>query len=508
MVLVVLFGFVVSASMGAGDLDRLYRANFYMDHDHIPATHVVVGGGAAHTCALTTGGGVRCWGYNGYGRLGDGTTNDSLTPVNVMGLTANAISLGGGWGHTCALMSWGGVRCWGANGSGQVGDGTSQNRYTPVNVAYLGSGVAQISVGLWHSCVVTTSGGVKCWGAGENGRLGDGAETVRRTPVDVVGLQSGVAAVAAGGAHTCALLHTGAVKCWGANNLGALGDGTTVHERLAPVDVVGLSAGAVAITAGDSHTCALMLDGSIRCWGYNGNGQLGDGTTSQRNTPVTVQANGKAFIAVAAGLGHTCALTEQHQVQCWGANGSGKLGDGSMIDHYTPASVMGITGDISAIGVGYPVSCARLPGGALKCWGANAYGTVGDGTTTNRLLPTDVSGFSTTLLANYTYGRQGSYFSLTGSLFPASDTAVISANGHILGSVPTDSTGNLAFQLSTDNADNGFYVIQAAVSPRATTYLVIDPAAPLHPPGSAGSLINLPAEIALTNFVFLPVVVR
>lgn len=498
----------VSASSGAGISSRWYRLDLFADHPHIAATQSNVGGGPLHTCALTNSGGVRCWGYNGHGRLGDGTAVDRLTPVDVVGLTPQVQSIGGGWGHTCALMTWGGVRCWGNNGSGQIGDNSAQNRYTPVNVAGLYDGITQLSVGLWHSCVVTDGGGVKCWGAGENGRLGDGAEAVRRMPVDVVGLSSGVAAVAAGGAHTCALLHSGAVKCWGSNHLGTLGDGTTIHERLTPVDVVGLHQGAVAITAGDAHTCALMADGSIRCWGYNGHGELGDGTTIQRNAPVAVLDNGKTFVAVAASYGHTCAVTNERLVQCWGRNSSGQLGNDTTIDHYTPAYVIGLANDVAAIGVGYGRTCARLAGGALKCWGANGYGTIGDGTIIDRLLPTDVVGFRTSLLINYPNGRQGSTFTLNGSLFPPNETATITANGHVVGAVVTDAMGNLAFQLATHSADDGLYLVAAAVNPRATAHFLLDAAAPLRPPSGSGALLPLPAGIALTESAFLPVITR
>ena len=167
-----------------------------------------------------------------------------------------ATQVGTGYAHTCALTVSGGVKCWGNNTYGQLGDGTTQERLTPMDVAGLKSGVQAIATGSYHSCALTTSGGVKCWGKNDGGQLGDGTTQRRRAPVDVVGLSSGVRAIAAGLYHTCAVTEAGGVKCWGLNNGGQLGDGTGT-QRLTPVDVVGLSSGVRTVTAGYFHTCAL-----------------------------------------------------------------------------------------------------------------------------------------------------------------------------------------------------------------------------------------------------------
>jgi alpha-tubulin suppressor-like RCC1 family protein len=192
-----------------------------------------------------------------------------------------------------------------------------------VDVNGLSSGVLAVTAGGYHTCALTSAGAVKCWGDNYWGALGDGTRENRPVPVNVVGLSSGVTAMTASG-HTCALTSAGGVKCWGRNVSGQLGDGTT-ENRLVPVDVVGLSGGVTAITA-SGHTCALTTSGAVKCWGSNSNGQLGDGTTENRPTPVDVSGLSSGVLAVTAGGYHTCALTSVGGVKCWGDNLYGQVG--------------------------------------------------------------------------------------------------------------------------------------------------------------------------------------
>ncbi|MBL7183715.1 MAG: hypothetical protein ISS50_04615, partial [Anaerolineae bacterium] len=357
-----------------------------------------IAAGGYHTCALTAGGGVKCWGYNLYGQLGNGEFGYGPIPADVSGLTSGVAAIAAGHYHTCALTAGGGVQCWGRNGNGQLGDGTTTRRTTPVDVSGLTSGVDAIAAGYYHTCALTAGGGVKCWGRNSNGQLGDGTTTQRNTPVDVSGLTSGVAAIAAGDYHTCALTAGGGVKCWGHNNYGQLGDGTTTDRNM-PVDVSGLTSGVAAIAAGGYHTCALTAGGGVQCWGRNGNGQLGDGTTTQRTMPVDVSGLTSGVAAIAAGYSHTCALTAGGGVKCWGSNGYGQLGDGTWTQRTTPVDVSGLTSGVTAIAAGGYHTCALTAGGGVKCWGHNNYGQLGDGTTTNRNTPADVSGLTSGVAA-------------------------------------------------------------------------------------------------------------
>ena len=248
--------------------------------------------GREHTCAVTATGGLKCWGSNLLGQLRDGTTTDRETPADVTGLTSGvaAVSAGKGnfgEGHTCAVTTAGGVKCWGLNRDGQLGDGTNADSNTPLDVFGLTSGVTGVSVGARHTCALTTAGGVKCWGYNELGQLGDGTLAYWNTPVDVVGLTSGVSTVSGGTEHTYALTTTGSLKCWGGNQFGQLGNGTFVGSNT-PVDVVGLTSGVAAVSVGDIHTCGLTTTGGVKCWGFNGHAQLGGGTFTNRNAPVDV----------------------------------------------------------------------------------------------------------------------------------------------------------------------------------------------------------------------------
>src|SRR2546425_23071 len=260
----------------------------------LPLTFVAVSAGFVHTCGFTTAGGAYCWGVNYCGQLGDGDTTRRTSPIAVGGgLTFATVSAA--YFHTCGITIAGAAYCWGVNGTGQLGNGTTTAPQTclgapcSMSPAAVVGGLtfATVSAGVYHTCAITTSGAAYCWGYNGGGALGDGtwADTKQTSPVAVVGGLT-FAAVSAGSFHTCGVTTAGAAYCWGDNDNGQLGDGTTT-PRAGPVAVVG---GLTVAAEGDggAHTCGITTAGAAYCWGFNGNGQLGDGTATDQLSPVRV----------------------------------------------------------------------------------------------------------------------------------------------------------------------------------------------------------------------------
>lgn len=250
----------------------------------------VVAGGS-HACALTAAGGVRCWGDNSHGQLGDGSTSSSAMPVEVAGLDG-VVAIAAGGAHTCALTDAGGVECWGQNTHGELGNAAPigemvMNSALPVEVAGSSSGVVALGAGERHTCAATAVGGVRCWGSNSEGQLGDGTMNDSSVPLDVTGLASEARAVALGAYYSCALVADGGVRCWGSNYYGMLGADLTMSS-LTPVDVIGLDWDAQVLSAGRNHVCALLGSSGIRCWGEGAEGQLGNMSTADSPVPVDV----------------------------------------------------------------------------------------------------------------------------------------------------------------------------------------------------------------------------
>ena len=357
--------------------------------------------GFSHWCALTTGGAVKCWGANSFGQLGNAATSASSTPVDAVGLGSGVISLSAGDFYTCAVTGAGAAKCWGRN-SGRLGDGTSTDRSSPTDVVGLSSGATSIAAGgKGHTCALV-SGGAKCWGSTNgSGQLGDGSTLSRLTPVDVSGLSSGVTRISAGHEHTCAVTSGGAAKCWGAASY--IGVNVLFSGRV-PTDVFGLPA-ASALSAGASHMCALTPGGGVKCWGGNESGQVGDGTTARPNLPADVVGLSSGVVAISAsGAGHSCAVSSGGSLKCWGRNSFGQVGDGTGIDRLVPVNVTGLSSGIVAVANGGNHTCALTASGGVKCWGWNHVGQLGDGSFTTRTTPVDVVGLSsgvTAIVASY-----------------------------------------------------------------------------------------------------------
>lgn len=501
-----------------------------------------VAAGGGHTCALKTNGGVLCWGIDA---LGDGTsTNRSSRPVEVVGLNSGIAAITAGFKHACALTAAGGVLCWGSNEWGQLGDGnTNTARNRPVAVNGLSSGVRAIAAGYYHTCAAMTSGGVMCWGYNRGGALGDGTTTNRPLPVAVSGLDVGIVALAAGGSyyggHTCALTTNGGVMCWGANGWGQLGDGGAA-DRAVPAAVSGLESGVTAITANQDHTCALTASGSVMCWGRNFYGQLGDGSLRAKSTPVMVSGLDSGAV-IAAGHDHTCALNTLGGVKCWGWNAYGQLGDGTKTDRHTPVAVSELSSGMSSVDAGSYHTCAVTTEGGVKCWGKNSSVQLGDGTGVDRLTPVDVVQAVSptnptpsptpvpvarpTLSLNVADGAPGSAFLVTGTNFPTGATLQLSVNGVMVGSAIVDGSGRFTALLQTNAAAAaGYYVVVAGVASASGAFAPANTgasswgsyqlasAAPLRaPPSEAPQAIAVPISIPAYErlpIIYLPLVQR
>ncbi len=372
--------------------------------------------GTSHACAVSSGNKAYCWGDNSSGRLGDGTTIDRSTPVAVSqgALPAGATirQLAAGAGNTCVIASDNKVYCWGGNGYGQLGDGTTTARSTPVAVSQgalpAGATIRQVAAGSSHTCVIASDNKVYCWGYNSYGQLGDGTTTNRSTPVAVSqgALPAGatIRQVAVGGSNTCVIASDNKVYCWGDNYYGQLANGTTTN-RSTPVAVSqgALPAGATIrqLAVGNGYICANASNNKAYCWGYNTSGQLGDSTATNRSMPVAVSQGalpaGATIRQVAAGFSHTCAIASDNDLYCWGYNGSGQLGDSTTVNRYVPVLVSRVidsgttpfaNGQILA---GADYTCAIASDNKAYCWGYNLYGQLGDGTTTNRTSPASIS---------------------------------------------------------------------------------------------------------------------
>jgi alpha-tubulin suppressor-like RCC1 family protein len=334
-----------------------------------------ISAGAYHTCAVLGNGAVKCWGRNDVGQLGNRSNVSRSYPVQVAGLTAGVIGISAGRTHTCAVTISGAAKCWGDNQSGQLGNGSNIDSNRPVAVRGLNNGVASISAGSDHTCAVLIAGGVKCWGAGGYGRLGDGSNASSNVPLNVVDLGTQVKSIAAGGFHTCALLVDGVVKCWGWSVNGQLGNGSTFDVE-GPVTVIDLDE-AVAISTGSLHTCALTTAGELKCWGSNGQKQLGRSRIQQSASPLVVSGLGDDITTISSSGSSSCAMSSAGIAKCWGWNQFGGLGDGTTISRHQPVQVIGLT-NLKAITVGSSHTCAVTALRRMRCWGYNQDGEVGN----------------------------------------------------------------------------------------------------------------------------------
>jgi len=356
-----------------------------------------IAAGDTHTVALLADGTMRTWGDNYYGQLGNGEDgNDSYTPVAVIGLAGTVIAIAAGDYHTLAIMADGTVKAWGDNGSGQLGDGSYYSNSLPETVVGLGGTAKHIEAGNYYTVALLVDGTVKAWGDNVSGQLGNGTYNISSTPVTVTGLDSAVTSIASGDVHTIVLLANGTVKTWGNNNLSQLGSGSSSNI---PVTVTGLGGTATAVAAGSYHNVVLFADGTLKSWGYNVHGQLGNGTNTDSAVPVTVSGIEGNVTAVTAGYAHTVVILDDGTIKSWGYNSHGQLGNSTTTSSSTPVTVAGLAGRVTALAAGENHTVALLEDGTLQAWGWNGYGQLGNGTTTNSSTPVTVVGLGGRVIA-------------------------------------------------------------------------------------------------------------
>ncbi|MES1165270.1 MAG: hypothetical protein ABUR63_05920 [Verrucomicrobiota bacterium] len=356
-----------------------------------------------HSCA-NEGPTLYCWGQNYDGEIGNGSQVNAKIRQAVF---QNPSAVGLGQHVTCACDKQGQAWCWGRNTEGEIGIGGTAGAGTDVLKPTKVPGVtdcAQISGGAYHTCVVHTGGTVSCWGGNGYGQVGQptgsspkvttpgGDMPVLTSPQKVPGLM-GAVEVEAGDYDTCARLADMTISCWGRNDSGQLGDGTTT-SRSTPAPVGGLGADVVGLAVGRAFACVWHLSGRVSCWGGNDSGQLGNGATGMSAVPVDAMVTDATQLA--AGFKHTCAIRSGGGVSCWGRNETGQLGDGTTTTSLTPVSVANIAPgqvQVNSIAAGSVHTCARYAD-SLVCWGENVVNEVGDDTSMSpRLLPVTVAGF-------------------------------------------------------------------------------------------------------------------
>ena len=348
-----------------------------------------ISAGSTHTIAIKTDGTLWAWGYNGYVLLGDGTYNGTNSPVQI-GTASNWASISTGWSHTIALKTDGTLWAWGYNGDGELGDGTTTDKNSPVQIG-TATNWASVGAGSFHSIAIKTDGSLWAWGDNWAGQLGDGTTADRKSPVQI-GTATNWASISGGQYHTIAIKTDGSLWAWGYNWAGQLGDGTTT-QRISPVQI-GTATNWASISAGGYHTLAIKTDGSLWAWGNNYRGQLGDGTTTDKYSPVQI-GTAPNWASISAGAYHNIAIKTDGSLWAWGNNYNGQLGDGTNTDRNTPVQI-GTAKNWANISVsnysdtlGY--SIAIKTDGSLWAWGHNGYGQLGDGTTTQRNSPVQIS---------------------------------------------------------------------------------------------------------------------
>ena len=343
--------------------------------------------GSTHSCALASSGEVHCWGSGLFNHLGYGSRDDRLTPGEAIPGLSGVIQISTRNRHSCALVRSGRVHCWGTGNNGRLGYGNASHRLSPGEVIPGISSVVQISAGGSHTCALVSSGRVHCWGWGDSDRLGYGGNTTSRTvPGQAIPGLTDVIQIVAGNDFTCSLQSSGGAHCWGEGSSGQLGYGNT-SNRDSPGEAIPNLNGVRQISLGDDHTCALTEGGSVHCWGWGNSGRLGYGNDTDRSTPGEAIPDLSNVRRISAGGSHTCALTGSGNVHCWGVGLNGRLGYGNGSTRLSPGeTIPGLSG-VRQISAGNAHTCVVVESGRAHCWGDGGDGDLGYGNRSDRLAP-------------------------------------------------------------------------------------------------------------------------
>jgi len=343
--------------------------------------------GRLHTCMITTESNY-CTGYNALGQLGVGSASDKAEPTQISNLNTPLYSISTGYEHTCGIDVEGVVYCWGMNNQGQIGTGYHRydsKYYTPqlINLDYSSNELPpamQVSTGFYHSCGIFEDMNTYCWGYNQYGQLGTGDQTVRNRPILVQSPENQhFTDLSLGKSHTCGILDNGSVYCWGLNNYGQLGDGSTTNNLTPVFTNLPLGSKAVAISSGYDHNCVILDNSSVYCWGYNGYGNLGNGNGTTMYTPTYVNMPaGSSPVQISASERHTCGLLRNGSMYCWGYNNyqqsEGPISDDYGSQIYNPNFIKTKFGHkVVSMGVGVDYTCVVTEYAAISCWGGSNY---------------------------------------------------------------------------------------------------------------------------------------
>ncbi len=438
-----------SSLPAGGDVITITGSGFEQKQDYF----IQVSSGYDHNCAIASNNQAYCWGYGYSGGLGNGSTSNRLTPTLVTNPSniSSWQSISSGSRYTCAIANNSQAYCWGRGGSGQLGNGSTSNQLTPALVTNPSniSSWQSISSGRFHACAIANNNQTYCWGAGNLGRLGNGSTSNRLTPTLVTNPSniSSWQSISSGSSHTCAIANNNQAYCWGAGNEGQLGNDST-SNRLTPALVTNPSnvGSWQSISSGHWHTCAIADNSQAYCWGRGGSGQLGNGSTSNQS-PITLVINPtevNSWKSIMSGYNHTCAIADNNQAYCWGSGDHGRIGNGSFSDQLTPSLVTNPS-NVSfwqSILIRASGTCGIANSDQAYCWGDGSYGQLGSGSTSSQSTPV--------LVDNSILGPFNPTIKFGNATVPAEDVEFVSAN-QIRVKVPAHAVGTVNITITNPN---------------------------------------------------------